>query len=73
MNIRVAAAPKNMTIIQVYASTTSHTDEEIEEFYEELEAVIKQTPNSDIITIQGDWNAKVGVDAHEAWTGTIGK
>ena len=54
MSIRVPAAPKNMTIIQVYAPTTSHTDEEIEEFYKELEAVITQTPNSDIITIQGD-------------------
>ena len=31
------------------------------------------SPNSDIITIQGDWNATVGIDAHEAWTGTIGK
>ena len=35
--IRIKASPINMTIIQVYAPTTSHSDEEIEEFYETIE------------------------------------
>jgi len=73
ISIRVAARPKNMTIIQVYAPTSDHTDEEIEEFYDQLEQLIAKTPKKDILIIQGDWNAKVGTDAYQDWIGTIGK
>ena len=37
ISIRIKASPINMTIIQVYAPTTSHSYEEIEEFYETIE------------------------------------
>ena len=37
ISIRVGAKPKNLTIIQVYLPTTSHSDSEIEQFYDELE------------------------------------
>jgi len=50
-------------IYKVYAHTCSHTEEEIESFYETLNNVIRQTPRSDIKIIKGDWNAKVGPDA----------
>ena len=58
MSLRVAAKPKNITIVQVYAPTFTHTDEEIEEFYEQLEEAMKKTPKKDLIVVQGDWNAK---------------
>ena len=35
MSLRVAAKPKNITIFQVYAPSSTHTDEKIEEFYEQ--------------------------------------
>ena len=35
--IRLHATPFNISIIQVYAPTTDHTDEEIEIFYNELQ------------------------------------
>ena len=63
ISIRVSARPKNVTIIQVYAPTTDHEDHEIEEFYEQVESVIKKTPKKDLIIIQGDFNAKIGEDA----------
>ncbi len=34
ISIRVSAKPHNMTIIQVYAPTSDHDDDEIEELYD---------------------------------------
>lgn len=39
-DLRISAKPHNMTIIQVYAPISDYTDEEIEEFYEQLESVV---------------------------------
>jgi len=50
-----------------------HTDEEVEEFYEDLEVTIKKIPKKDIIIIQGDFNAKVGPDSYNQWAGTVGQ
>jgi len=65
ISIRIAAVPKNITIIQAYAPTSSYSEDDIDSFYEELEAIITITPKSDILIIQGDWNAKVGTGAHQ--------
>ena len=69
--IYVSAKP-HMTIIQVYAPTTDHDDEEVKMFYELLESTITEVPK-DILIVQGDWNAKVGPDAYENWGGTVGR
>ena len=73
ISIRISAKPHNLTIIQVYAPTSDHTDEEIEEFYELLDTAIAKTPKKDILFVQGDWNAKVGPDAYTNWAGTTGR
>ena len=73
MTIRLRASPFNITIIQAYAPTTDHDDEEIEDFYDQLQEIIDQTPKKDIIVVQGDWNAKVGEDACKDWEGTCGR
>ena len=56
-------APFNLTIIQVYAPTSGHDDNEVDNFYRQLQEIIDQTPKKDILVVQGDWNAKVGRDA----------
>ena len=71
--LQISATPKNITLIQVYAPTSDHDDEEIKAFYEELEKTIKKAPKKDIIYIMGDFNAKIGPDAHANWAGTVGK
>ena len=71
--IRIAAAPLNITVIQVYAPTGTHSDEEIEDFYQELNTLLKQIPKKDIKIVQGDWNAKVGTDAYTEWAGNVGR
>ena len=73
ISIRICARPHNVTIIQVYAPTSDHSDDNLEKFYEEIERVIKRTPRKDILIIMGDWNAKVGPDAYQQWPGTVGK
>ena len=67
ISIRLRAAPFNITIIQVYAPTSSHDDSEVDHFYQKLQETIDQTPKKDILVVQGDWNAKVGKDAQADW------
>ena len=57
--VRLATKPVNMTVIQVYAPTSTHTNEEIEAFYEQLQAVKDDVGRRDVC-VMGDFNAKVG-------------
>ena len=59
ITIRLRAKPFIITIIQAIAPTTDYSDEDIEDFYEQLQEVLDQTPKKDILVVQGDWNAKV--------------
>ena len=47
-------------MIQVYSLAQDYDDENIEEFYEQLQSDTSYTKSSDIICIMGDLNAKVG-------------
>ena len=47
-------------IIQVYAPSTTHDDEEVEEFYEKLQELVNTVARRDELFIMGDFNAKVG-------------
>ena len=71
ITIRLRTVAFSITIIQVYAPTSDY-DNEIEEFYDQLKNVIDKTPNTDILVVHGDWNAKVGRDACENWQGICG-
>jgi len=73
MTIRIRAAPFNITVVQVYAPTTDHDDNVIEDFYSHLQETIDKTAKKDVIIIQGDWNAKLGQDAQVSWKGTCGQ
>ena len=44
----VSARPHNITVIQVYAPTSDHEDEEVEKFCEQLESIIAKTTKKDI-------------------------
>ena len=67
MTVRLRASPFNITIIQVYAPTSSYDDSKVDEFCRELQSLVDQTPKQDILVVQGDSNAKVGDDAQEDW------
>ena len=52
--------PFNITVIQVYVSTSNDKEAEVERFYEDLQDLLELTPKKDVLFIIGDWNAKVG-------------
>ena len=62
ITIRLRALPFNITIVPVYAPTSDHDDNEIEELYDQLHTVIDQTPKKDILVVQGGWNVRPKLD-----------
>lgn len=72
MLVRVNTKPKNTVIIQVYAPTTSHEDEEVEEMYEGIEKLIESVRSDENLIIMGDFNAVVGEGKSDEATGSFG-
>ena len=64
--------PFNITVIQVYASTSNAEEAEVEQFYEDLQDPLELTPPKSVLFIIGDWNAKVGSQETPAVTGNFG-
>ena len=62
----------HITVIQVYAPTSNAEEAEVERFYEDLQHVLELTPNKDVLSIIGDWNAKVGSQETPGITGKFG-
>ena len=51
---------KKVTLIQCYASTNVAAIEEKDEFYQQMQAAIEETPKRDMKILMADTNAKVG-------------
>ena len=64
--------PFNITIIQVYASTSNAEEAEVEQFYEDLQDLLELTPKKDVLFIIGDQNTKVGSQETPGVTGKFG-
>ena len=59
-SVHFQGKPFNITVILVYASTSSAEETEVERFYEDLQDLLELTPKKDVLFIIGDWNAEVG-------------
>ena len=59
ISVHFQGKPFNITVIQVYASTSNAEEAEVERFCEDLQD-LELTPKKDALFIIGDWNAKVG-------------
>ena len=64
--------PFNITVIQVYVSTSNAEEAEVEQFCEDLQELLELTPKRDVLFIIGDWNAKVGSQETPGVTGKFG-
>ena len=60
ISVHFQGKPFNITVIQVYASTSNAEEAEVEQFCEHLKDLLELTFKKDILFIIGDWNAKVG-------------
>ena len=61
-----------MHIISAYAPTASSEDCIKDQFYDELDQLLKNIPSCDKVVVLGDFNARVGAD-HGSWIGVLGK
>ena len=64
--------PFNITVIQVYAQISNAEEAEVEQFYEDLQDLLKLTPQKDVLFIIEDWNARVGSQEIPGVTGKFG-
>ena len=63
--VRIQAQPTNIVIVQVYMSTSSHSDEEVEAVYDKLEQLSQNVKGTEYLIVMGDWNATVGEQKEE--------
>ena len=69
VSVHFRGKPFNITIIQVYATTSNAEEAAVEQFYEDLQDLLELTPPKDVLFIRGDWNAKVGSQETPGVTG----
>ncbi|CAF2033538.1 unnamed protein product [Rotaria magnacalcarata] len=72
ISARFDAAPFKISVIHVYAPTSSSSEEDIEAFYNDIEEALTRADKKDILILTGDWNAKIGND-NTNWKSVMGK
>ena len=60
-----------LTLVSVYAPTQTNDDCIKEQFYDDLDKVIRDVPTKNKLVIMGDFNARVGSNSTN-WKGVLG-
>ena len=71
ISVHFQGKPFNITVIQVYDTSSNAEEAEVERFYEDLQNLLELTPQKDVLFIIGDWNAKVGSQEIPGITGKL--
>ena len=58
ISVHFQGKPFNIIVIQVYAPTSNAEEAEAEWFYEDLQDLLKLTPQKDVLCIIRDWMQK---------------
>ena len=72
ISVHFQGKQSNITVIQLYALTSNAEEAEVEWFYEDLQDLLELIPQKDVLSIIGDWNAKVGSQEIPEVTGKFG-
>jgi hypothetical protein len=73
MCIKLSANPVDLLVIQVYMPTSNHTDEEVEELYDEISDILQQEGRGKVNAIvMGDFNSVVGCGPVKKIVGPFG-
>ena len=72
ISVHFQGRPFNITVTQVYASTSNAEEAEVEWFYEDLQDLLELTHKKDVLFIIGDLSAKVGSQEIPGVTGKFG-
>ena len=59
ISVHFQGKSSNITVIQVYATTSNAEEAEIKWFYKDLQDLLELTPKKDDLFFIQDWNAKV--------------
>uniref|UniRef100_A0A8D8S118 Craniofacial development protein 2 n=1 Tax=Cacopsylla melanoneura TaxID=428564 RepID=A0A8D8S118_9HEMI len=70
--VQLKGSPIDINIIQVYAPTTDRSDEEVQEFYNSIELVLKKLKKDELNIVMGDYNAKLGEGRTSELVGPFG-
>ena len=72
MPMQLDAKLFKIAVIQVYAPTQDHSEEEVEEFHEQINNALKDVKSQEMLIIMRDGNAKVGRKKIQWVTGGYG-
>ena len=72
ISVHFQGKPFSFTEIQVYDPTNNAEEDEIEQFYEDLQDLLELIPKKDVLFIIGDWNANVRSQETPGVTGKFG-
>ena len=70
--LKISSRYVDMCLLQVYAPTSESADEELAQFYSQLEEGMKQCKSNELLLVMGDFNAKVGSEKVEHVIGSHG-
>ena len=61
----------SVTLVSCYAPTMASSEQEKDDFYNQLHTVISRVQHKDKLILMGDFNVRVGTD-HQTWEGVLG-
>lgn len=70
--VKIRENPFDINIVQVYAPTSERDEDEVDEFFDDLDRAVHQCKNHEVTIVIGDVNAKVGEGGEEEAVGPFG-
>ena len=71
ISVRFHCKPFSIRVIQICAPNTDAKEDEVDQFYEDLQDLLELTLKREVLFILGDWNAKVGSQEIPGVTGKL--